>query len=174
MKNKIDKLWEQLPSFMRNHMTTRTTLREESDDCSGEPWIDRPIDKANLITSKQERYPYGTEYHRPVLDIDFEARLVPSSTPGHYHLYLDKLIPKLAYFQLLRDLADADIIQRGYADSAIERGASSARLPWIKKNDWAANQADPDAKAKQLQRELDEAERRVEELRRQLDVALPF
>jgi len=164
--------WGKLPSFMLGHMTVRTTLRGESDEMEAEPWTHQPIEKANLITSKVERYPYGIEYHRPVLDIDFEAELIPSSTPGHYHLYLNKQISKTSYMQLLRDLARADIIQQGFADSAIERGASSARLPWIKKDDWAANQGDPEASVAKLRKKLEEAEREAARLRVQLDDAL--
>jgi hypothetical protein len=165
----INELWDKLPKFMKNHMTVRTTLRHSDDSYEGEPWTDQPINKANLITSKVDRYPYGVEYHRPVLDIDFEAELIPSSTPGHYHLYLDKQLPKQAYFNLLRSLADAGIIQHGFADSAIGRGATSARLPWIKKDDWAANQADPDAEVKTLKAKLLAYEQETARIRVQLE-----
>lgn len=167
-------LWEKLPSFMRGHMTVRTTIFGNSDEMVAEPWVDKPIETANLITSKVERYPYGVEYHRPVLDLDFEAELIPSSTPGHYHLYLNHLMPKQTYFNLLRSLAEAGIIQYGFADSAIERGASSARLPWIKKDDWAANQGDPEAKTRDLRSRLEEAEAEAARLRAELDRAMPF
>lgn len=167
-------LWDKLPSFMKNHMTVRTTLRGESDDQPGEPWKSHPIETANLITSKAEEYPYGTEYHRPVLDIDFEARLIPSSTPGHYHLYLDKLIPKQTYMNLLTVLKQAGIIQHGFADAAEQRGASSVRLPWIMKDDWAANQSDPELKTREIQREIIKKEEELARLREELDKALPF
>lgn len=169
--DKPKSLWDKLPSFMNGHMTVRTTLRGESDEMEAEPWFHQPIEKANLITSKTERYPYGVEYHRPVLDIDFPAELIPSSTPGHYHLYLDKQIPKASYMQLLRDLARAGIIQQGFADSAIERGASSARLPWIKKDDWAANQGDPDASVEKLRKEVEKAEVAYKAAKRKLEEA---
>ena len=166
--DKESKLWDKLPSFMLGHMTVRTTLRGESDDMEAEPWHHQPIERANLITSKTERYPYGVEYHRPVLDIDFPAELIPSSTPGHYHLYLDKEIPKASYMQLLRDLARAGIIQSGFADSAIERGASSARLPWIKKDDWVANQGEPEASVEKLRAEVKKAEQALAEAKTKL------
>lgn len=166
-------LWDKLPKFMLDHMTVRTTLRGESDDSPAEPWHHQPIEKANLITSKVERYPYGVEYHRPVLDIDFEAQLIPSSTPGHYHLYLDKQIPKQTYMNLLTVLKQAGIVQPGFADAAIERGASSVRLPWIKKDDWAANQGDPKAAIKELEDEYLQARRRFEEAMKVFDRAYP-
>lgn len=166
--DRVEKLWDKLPAFMKDHMTVRTTLRGSSDEFPAEPWKHEPIEKANLITSKVERYPYGIEYHRPVLDIDFEAELIPSSTPGHYHLYLDKMIPKESYFQLLNHLARVGIIQHGFADASIDRGASSARLPWIKKDDWAANQGDPGLARRELANKLAEHQREAERLRLQL------
>lgn len=71
--------------------------------------------------------------HRPMLDIDFPAALVPSSTPGHFHLYLDKPMPAKKYFDLLVALAEAGIIEEGFANASIERGYTSLRLPWVKK-----------------------------------------
>lgn len=169
---KVGNLWAKLPSWMAGHMTVRATLRGESDECIAEPWTDQPIEKANLITSKVERYPYGVEYHRPVLDIDFDAELLPSSTPGHWHLFLNKQMPKADYFDLLRALARAGIIQHGFKDSAIDRGASSVRLPWIKKNDWAANQGDPEASVERLREQVKKAEQEAARLRNELDNAL--
>ena len=61
------------------------------------------------------------------------AWLIPSSTPGHSHLYVDVSIREDAYFQLLDALANAGVIQRGYADASKRRGGTALRLPWIKK-----------------------------------------
>lgn len=164
-------LWDKLPKFMLGHQTVRTTIRDSSSVYEGIPWTEKAIEDANLITSKTERYPYGVEYHRPVLDLDFEAALIPSSTPGHYHLYLDKQIPKQAYFNLLRALADAGIIERGFADCAIDRGGTSVRLPWIKKEDFWANQADPHAAIKELEDEYEQDLRDLERKRAKLEAA---
>jgi hypothetical protein len=71
--------------------------------------------------------------HAPVLDIDFEARLIPSSTLGHYHLYLDKAITWKKYRKLLKALAKAEIIEPGYARSSIWRGYSAVRKPGVLK-----------------------------------------
>lgn len=67
--------------------------------------------------------------HRPVLDLDMNAALIPSATPGHFHLYIDNLVPWAAYEELLEALANCGIIEQGYADASIARGYSSARLP---------------------------------------------
>lgn len=82
-------------------------------------------DAANLISSRI----VGTlgDLHAPVLDIDFTAALIPSSTPGHYHLYLDQPIEWKKYRALLIALADAGIISRWYADRCIEHRATYVR-----------------------------------------------
>jgi hypothetical protein len=72
-------------------------------------------------------------YHKPVLDIDVPAMLVPSSTPGHHHLYIDKLIPWYEYARLLQTLGRVGIIQKGYMHASVERDGSWVRAPWIRK-----------------------------------------
>lgn len=67
--------------------------------------------------------------HAPVLDIDFPAELHPSSTPGHFHLYLDKEMDWAAYAKLMAALAEAGIVQPGIHTSTLRRGASFLRLP---------------------------------------------
>lgn len=67
--------------------------------------------------------------HRPVLDIDFPAQLVPSSTPGRYHLYLDIDLDWTDYAVLLCALEDAGVIQHGYARHALRREQTLVRLP---------------------------------------------
>lgn len=71
--------------------------------------------------------------HAPVIDIDYPARLVPSSTPGHFHLYLDEAIPWSDYVRVLEVLADVGLIERGYANASIRRGASFVRKPGVSK-----------------------------------------
>lgn len=67
--------------------------------------------------------------HAPVLDLDFPAVLIPSSTPGHFHLYLDKPMEWSKYETLLHALADAGVIERGYANASIARRATFVRDP---------------------------------------------
>jgi hypothetical protein len=59
--------------------------------------------------------------------------LVPTSTPGHSHLYLDARIPFLPYARLLVALARVGVVEPGFARAAIHREHSAGRLPWIKK-----------------------------------------
>lgn len=73
--------------------------------------------------------------HALLLDIDFPAYLVESSTPGHCHLYIDVPggIPDSAYWPLIQALAKAGVIESGYAGVSEDRGYTSLRLPWIHK-----------------------------------------
>lgn len=85
---------------------------------------------ANLISSEM----IGTNsLHYPVLDIDMPCRLVPSSQPGHYHLYIEAPIMWSEYVKLMKVMRDVGILQVGFVESAIARGFSSVRPPWVKK-----------------------------------------
>ena len=88
------------------------------------------IAEANVSTSIRED---ADDAHALLLDLDVPAWLVPSSTPGHSHLYVDVKIPTATYFALLDALAAAGVIQHGYANSSKHRGGTALRLPWIKK-----------------------------------------
>lgn len=71
--------------------------------------------------------------HALLLDLDIPAYLVPSSTPGHSHLYVDVEIGEHDYFSLLDQLARCGVIQQGVANSARRKGGTSLRLPWKRK-----------------------------------------
>jgi hypothetical protein len=92
------------------------------------------IDEANVVMSKRSGFKF-TANHALLLDLDVPAWLVPSSTPGHSHLYVDVSIPESKYFDLLDALADANVIQKQFAQFAKERGGTTLRLPWVKKGD---------------------------------------
>lgn len=91
------------------------------------------VEKADGVTSVARVWLDEKQFqqveHRPVLDIDFPAALVPSATPGHFHLYLDKVLSHDKYMFLLNALAEVGIIEEGYERASQERGYSSARLP---------------------------------------------
>lgn len=102
-----------------------TSANPEDDGLAPVPSTE---EKGNLVGSLNE---YG--YHMPVLDIDYPAKLVPSSTEGHYHLYLDKQITWDAYKKVLEALAEAGLIQAGFRDWSIKRSQSFVRKPGVKK-----------------------------------------
>src|SRR5690606_29587737 len=63
----------------------------------------------NLISSLTD-----TGHHAPVLDFDVPARLVPSSTPGHHHLYIDVECSWEDYKALLVAMERCGILEEGY------------------------------------------------------------
>ncbi len=75
----------------------------------------------------------GEYMHAPVLDIDFPAALIPSSTPGHFHLYLDKPMTWTQYERILKALALGDVIEQGYREASRARKATFVRDPEIVK-----------------------------------------
>ena len=85
---------------------------------------------ANLTSSELSGYP---RLHMPSLDLDFEAHLEPSTTPGHFHLYLNKAVSWEAYVKLLDALFDAGLIEYGFWHLSKERGGSFLRYPGHKK-----------------------------------------
>lgn len=88
------------------------------------------IEDAELISSLQ-----SNGKHKPLLDIDFEAITIPSTTPGHCHLYINKELDWKSYQKLLNVLADVGIIEHGYRGASLARGYSALRLPWVKKKE---------------------------------------
>jgi hypothetical protein len=86
--------------------------------------------EANIVTSY-----LGGELHAPVLDIDFGARLLPSSTPGHFHLYLEKAMTWDNYCGLLKALGAVGILEEGYVKASLRRGYSSVRKPGVYKQE---------------------------------------
>jgi hypothetical protein len=73
----------------------------------------------NLIGSKVVIDPPAWQdndgvYHAPVIDLDIPVRLVESATPNHYHLYIDKLVSKEHYLNILKALNEAGLVQDGF------------------------------------------------------------
>lgn len=83
---------------------------------------------ANLVSSLTEG-----GLHAPVLDLDVPAFLLPSSTPGHSHLYIDVEMPWRTYRALLRAMKDAGIIEKSFYRGSIQRKQTMVRPPWVKK-----------------------------------------
>lgn len=78
----------------------------------------------NLISSKLEDQP---GMHGFCIDVDLPCLLVESRTPGHYHLYIDRVLSWDEYVPLLRALGKAKIIEPGYVDASIANGATQLR-----------------------------------------------
>lgn len=127
-----DELLNQLPSFIHGHQLATIPAGSNDpaeDDYSSQHVPVENIDTADIITSHEP----GSDLHRPVLDIDFPVAVIPSSTPGHFHLYIDRPMPWAKYASLLEKLAEAGVIEEGYANVSTARKYTSVRLPWVKK-----------------------------------------
>lgn len=115
------------------------------NDDSGTKGENRPDDRvfvtatqdANVVSSRhiEDDFLDDQSRHALVIDIDHPSWLIPSTTPDHYHLYVDVPggITNEKYSALLTALADAGVIEWGYASASIARGWTSVRLPWIEK-----------------------------------------
>lgn len=96
-------------------------------------------DKATLVTSLCEpewRPGVGwVETHMPVIDLDIECHLVPSSTPGHSHLYINKPMTKTELWALLEQMARIGLVEEGYVSASKRRGFSAVRHPRVTKTE---------------------------------------
>lgn len=80
---------------------------------------------ANLISSETD-----AGLHMPAIDIDgIPVRIVPSSTPGNCHLYIDKAMDWHQYKTLLYALYEAGIIEPGYYAASVAGRMSFVRKP---------------------------------------------
>ena len=83
---------------------------------------------ANLVSSRTTD---GT--HLPVLDLDLPHQYVPSSRPGHAHLYLDVELGRLRWLLLMTVLYWCGIIDKGFFWWSLRRGANFVRVPGLYK-----------------------------------------
>jgi len=90
-----------------------------------------PEAEANIVSSM-----LVNSMHAPALDIDkIEVRVVPSTTPGNYHLYIDKQMTWEQYKRLLFVLADVGIIERNYLNASLAKGQTFLRKPGVLKGE---------------------------------------
>jgi len=121
-------------------MTGQVLRRIEIWDDYGEVEEVRPVATswldATVITSEVAHpRPELPNAHKVALDIDFPIKVVPSSTPGHGHLYIDKEMSWEDYLKLMEVMVEVGLLEEGYLGASRQRGFTSLRLPWIKKGD---------------------------------------
>lgn len=122
-------LFEKLTAFK----VKRWAMSSSSDDLERDREV-TDLENADVISSLIK----GTEHlsggvHVLAIDIDLPCYLVKSTTPGHYHFYVNAAITWKDYTALLRALSDAGIIEEGYVQASLARGHTDLRLPWVKK-----------------------------------------
>jgi hypothetical protein len=134
-----------IPTWLWGNKFAKADLKDY-----GLPWAEAKknpieecsVEQANLITSEA-----APDTHYVMLDIDMDAALVPSTTPGHHHLYINKTMKWDDYELLLYVLADCGIISQGYYEASVEKKCTALRLPDVKKQptDKSSDQKDIDA-----------------------------
>lgn len=128
--------WEKLLGSELTKATKKLLKKNKSQDAYDEGFYTKIPDEAAGITDAELIASLNADgKHRPMLDIDFPATVIPSSTEGHCHLYIDKELEWKDYKKLLNVLADLGIIEHGYRGASLARGYSALRLPWIKKDE---------------------------------------
>lgn len=85
---------------------------------------------ANLVSS----HLLDSPAHAPILDLDGPHRYVPSSTPGHGHLYLDQPMPRVKMWAILAALRWAGVIESGFFWWSLRRGGTFVRPVGITKD----------------------------------------
>lgn len=139
-----------------------------SENVEYEPGIDRAtsdLAEANVVSSELKAGGLKADggnlvrvpRHAVLLDLDYPAYLIESSTPGHHHLYLDVPggVKHEDYMELLALLGRIGVIEEGYAEVSIKRGHSDLRLPWVTKHDQKQHQPGPGVNLEGVERESD-------------------
>jgi hypothetical protein len=85
--------------------------------------------EANVVSSDI----VGSKLHAPIIDLDFDHAYVPSTTPGHAHLYLNVPISRWRLFVLLWGLRVGGVIEKGNFWWSLRRGGTYVRRPHVKK-----------------------------------------
>lgn len=121
------------------HIATSEVRKHRGDD----PIFLRDLEEYPEYTkpswSGNAWYP-GT--HKPLFDIDMPVKIFPSTTEGHFHLFIDKELSWDDYCELMDVMAKVGILEQGYVNASKQRKYSAVRLPWIKKEELA--KAKPD------------------------------
>ena len=92
------------------------------------------VDAATVISSRiKVDFVDGRAQHTIMIDLDVPHTYVPSSTPGHGHLYVDVLVPWSDHDELNQLLARLGIVDNGWAAVCAKREAAMLRTPWTAK-----------------------------------------
>jgi hypothetical protein len=115
------------------HRTTEPIKSDSQETKHPDPeFLDADHDNATLVTSMTK-----TGWHMPVIDIDLPCMLVPSSRPGHFHLYINRKMSFDEMMAILRAMNDAGVVQDGIINHVQRRGYASVRYPGVTKSNEA-------------------------------------
>lgn len=92
------------------------------------------LKEAHIISSESNQLRGFASKHMVMFDCDVPVMVIPSSTPGHSHIYFPRnYVSKDVLFALLDSLAVAGIVEPGYVAVSKARGFAALRLPWVHK-----------------------------------------
>lgn len=109
---------------------------EAGDESAQKARNESDLERSTAISSairEDGRDTWDTRRHTIALDIDHRVRVIPSSTEGHSHLYIDVPLEWDDYARLLDLLDELGIVESGYVAASTRRRATHLRLPWVKK-----------------------------------------
>jgi len=94
------------------------------------------------VETHMTRRPHGIRGYRAqgvdvlseaVFPLIVPAKLIPSSTEGHFHLYLETEMVWEDYLSLMRSMVEAGLLEKGWVDMSERRKMAMLRKPGIKK-----------------------------------------
>jgi hypothetical protein len=94
--------------------------------------LQKTSEGATLVVSATDLTLQGS--HFPVIDLDVPVNLVPATTLGHTHLYINHPVSPEGLMEILEVLSKHGIVEEGYYQASKKRGFSAVRLPWVKKD----------------------------------------
>jgi hypothetical protein len=136
--------WDNWLRFVENltlHKNVRWEIEDYIEGVADEREVTPTLGDAEAVSSRwkvPDTYGLGFEgpnQHAVLLDLDVPAYLVKSSREGHHHLYVETAAPWEDYVEFLKAAAKIGMLEQGYVNACIERGATSLRLPWVKKGE---------------------------------------
>lgn len=124
--------------FVRERAAKESGEQEDYENSEHLEQIGNPADAEIVSSTMREHHffqPYGGpgSRHKVLIDIDMPVLAVPSTTPGHYHLYIDKMLTWPQYVRLLEVLGEVGIVEEGYVEASKRRGCTHLRVPWLAK-----------------------------------------
>lgn len=93
----------------------------------------KDLNDADIVASETRSLGRRKGKHLVMFDVDIPMSVVPSTTPGHNHVFFDTYVTRGQLFHLLDVMADCGIVEQGYVSASKARGFTALRLPWIRK-----------------------------------------
>jgi len=119
------------PVSVAAHRAVRTLLVEAR--LAAAPHDDAPASDARCSGIAGYRVAAADHLPEAVFHLTCPARLVPSGTAGHFHLYLETEVRWTIYLRLMRAMADAGLLESAWVEMSARRSMAMLRKPEFKK-----------------------------------------